>query len=42
MFTRVAADHLRNLGQTFRLLIDGFSKKMPSDVSAAYTVELSP
>lgn len=37
MFTRVAADHLRNMGQTFRLLIDGFSTKMPSDVRCGFS-----
>lgn len=33
MFTRVAVDHIYNLGRTFRLLLDGFGNKMPPDVS---------
>ena len=32
LMTRVAVDHLRNLGRTFRLLVDGFSHKMTSEV----------
>ncbi|WWD15998.1 hypothetical protein CI109_100422 [Kwoniella shandongensis] len=28
LFTRVAVDHLHNMGRTFRLLLDGFSHKM--------------
>nr|XP_019042309.1 hypothetical protein I302_08911 [Kwoniella bestiolae CBS 10118]OCF21239.1 hypothetical protein I302_08911 [Kwoniella bestiolae CBS 10118] len=31
MFTRVAVDHLTNIGKTFRLLMDGFSNKMTSE-----------
>lgn len=31
LFTRVAGDYLRNLGRTFRLLIDGFSHQMDSE-----------
>jgi transcriptional activator SPT7 len=33
MFTRVAIDHVRNMGRTLRLLVDGFSQKMTSEVS---------
>jgi len=32
MFTRVAVDHIYNLGRTFRLLLDGFGNKMLPDV----------
>ncbi|WOO84408.1 Transcriptional activator spt7 [Vanrija pseudolonga] len=31
MFTRVAGDYLRNMGRTFRLLLDGFSHKMDTE-----------
>ncbi|WRT67212.1 uncharacterized protein IL334_004178 [Kwoniella shivajii] len=31
LFTRVAVDHIFNMGRTFRLLIDGFSNKMSSE-----------
>ncbi|EIW69413.1 hypothetical protein TREMEDRAFT_62279 [Tremella mesenterica DSM 1558] len=31
LFTRVAINHLSNVGRTFRLLIDGFSQKMSSE-----------
>ncbi|WVQ71731.1 hypothetical protein IAR50_001272 [Cryptococcus sp. DSM 104548] len=31
LFTRVATDHLERLGRTFRLLMDGFSQKMPPE-----------
>lgn len=32
MFTRVGADFFRNIGRTLRLLSDGFSHKMSSEV----------
>ncbi|KAK8869732.1 hypothetical protein IAR55_000300 [Kwoniella newhampshirensis] len=31
LLTRVAVDHLQNMGRTFRLLLDGFSHKMTSE-----------
>ncbi|KAK6902974.1 hypothetical protein L486_06429 [Kwoniella mangroviensis CBS 10435] len=31
LFTRVAVDHLANMGKTFRLLADGFSNKMTTE-----------
>ncbi|WWC89960.1 uncharacterized protein L201_004889 [Kwoniella dendrophila CBS 6074] len=31
LFTRVAVDHISNMGRTFRLLIDGFSNRMTSE-----------
>ncbi|WVR05165.1 hypothetical protein IAU60_002177 [Kwoniella sp. DSM 27419] len=31
LFTRVAVDHLHNIGRTFRLLVDGFSNKMTAE-----------
>jgi transcriptional activator SPT7 len=36
MFTRVAIDHVRNMGRTLRLLVDGFSQKMTSEVSRTF------
>ena len=32
IFTRIAIDHLRNLGRTLRLLVDGFGSKMTPEV----------
>ena len=41
MFTKVATDHLFNLGRTFRLLLDGFSHKMTPEVSVEIHVHVS-
>lgn len=38
MFTRVAIDHMRNVGRTFRLLLDGFSHQMSPQVGCECTV----
>lgn len=42
LFTRVAVDHLDGLGKTFRLLLDGFSRKMTPEVSPWSFVVLHP
>ncbi len=39
MFTRVAVDHMRNLGRTLRLLVDGFSHKMTPEVYLTLTAD---
>jgi hypothetical protein len=35
LLSRMVVERLSNLGKTFRLLIDGFSHKMPSEVCAS-------
>ena len=37
LMTRIASEHLRNVGRTFRLLLDGFSRKMSSEVGSLLT-----
>jgi transcriptional activator SPT7 len=40
LMTRVAIDHIRGMGRTLRMFMDGFAQKMAPDVSFTLTTDI--